>query len=103
MAEDGQKSGLIISIVIIQILALIGAFLMAKLSIRIGNIKTLILLLYGLCTAAFIVKKTWFYILAALQVWLWEVSSNCSSNYSRFLPETTDHASYFSFYDVQRK
>jgi len=106
--EDGQKSGLIISILIIQILASIGAFLMAKLSVKIGNIKTLILSVFLwilICTAAFIVKKeNEFYMLAAcVGLVMGGVQAIARSTYSKFLPETSDHASYFSFYDVSEK
>ncbi len=31
------------------------------------------------------------------------VQAVARSTYSKFLPETTDHASYFSFYDVTEK
>ena len=31
------------------------------------------------------------------------VQAIARSTYSKFLPETTDHASYFSFYDVSEK
>jgi UMF1 family MFS transporter len=31
------------------------------------------------------------------------VQAIARSTYSKFLPETTDHASYFSFYDVTEK
>ncbi|MAO32238.1 MAG: MFS transporter, partial [Crocinitomicaceae bacterium] len=58
-----------------------------------------------ICTAAFIVKKEHeFYILAAfVGLVMGGVQAIARSTYSRFLPETTDHASYFSFYDVSEK
>ena len=31
------------------------------------------------------------------------IQSIARSTYSKYLPETTDHASYFSFYDVSEK
>ena len=106
--KDGVKTGLIISILIIQILASIGAFLMAKLSNKIGNIKTLIMSVFLwiiICVAAFIVKKEYeFYILAAfVGLVMGGVQAIARSTYSKFLPDTSDHASYFSFYDVSEK
>ena len=106
--KDGVKTGLIISILIIQILASIGAFLMAKLSNKIGNIKTLIMSVFlwiFICVAAFIVKKEYeFYILAAfVGLVMGGVQAIARSTYSKFLPDTSDHASYFSFYDVSEK
>ena len=106
--EDEGTTGLIIAILLIQVLAAIGAKLMSNISIKIGNISTLkisvfiwILLCFG---AYFITTPTEFYILASfVGLVMGGIQSIARSTYSKYLPETTDHASYFSFYDVSEK
>ncbi|MCE3294361.1 MAG: hypothetical protein K0R65_75 [Crocinitomicaceae bacterium] len=106
--KDSGSSGLIIAILLIQILGAVGAFLMSRLSRRIGNIKTLglsISIWIVICCVAYIVKTpVQFYCLAAgVGLVMGGVQAMARSTYSKFLPETTDHASYFSFYDVAEK
>ena len=104
---DGT-SGLITAILLIQVLGALGAFLMSRLSSKIGNIKTLILTVsiwvFICCYAFFISEPFEFYILAAsVGLVMGGVQAIARSTYSKFLPVTTDHASYFSFYDVTEK
>ena len=104
---DGT-SGLITAILLIQVLGALGAFLMSRLSSKIGNIKTLIftvsIWVFICCYAFFISEPFEFYILAAsVGLVMGGVQAIARSTYSKFLPETTDHASYFSFYDVTEK
>ncbi len=106
--EEEGKTGLIIAILLIQILGAVGAFLMSRLSVKIGNIRTLIFtvaLWVVLCTLAyFITTPVEFYFLACfVGLVMGGVQSIARSTYSKFLPDTTDHASYFSFYDVTEK
>jgi UMF1 family MFS transporter len=106
--EGSGSTGLIIAILLIQILGALGAFLMSKLSGIIGNIKTLgvsILVWLGICYAAyFITTPNQFYILASfVGLVMGGVQAIARSTYSKFLPETHDHASYFSFYDATEK
>lgn len=104
-----DDSGLIIAILLIQILGALGAFIMSRLSGKIGNIKTLmvsIVIWIGVCLSAFFLVHTPldFYLLAAtVGLVMGGVQAIARSTYSKFLPETTDHASYFSFYDVTEK
>lgn len=102
------STGLIIAILLIQILGALGAFVMSKLSQKIGNIKTLIVsvsIWILLCCLAYYVKKPIeFYLLASgVGLVMGGVQAIARSTYSKFLPVTTDHASYFSFYDVTEK
>jgi UMF1 family MFS transporter len=102
------SSGLIIAILLIQILGATGAFVMSRLSTKIGNIKTLIIAVIfwiGICAAAYLVKTPiQFYFLASgVGLVMGGVQAMARSTYSKFLPDTTDHASYFSFYDVTEK
>ncbi|MEO6233517.1 MAG: MFS transporter [Ferruginibacter sp.] len=103
---ENQK--LIITAVIIQLVAIVGAIGMSKLSARIGNIRVLIftvLLWIGVCIAGyFITTETHFYIIASLVgLVMGGIQSMSRSTYSKFMPETKDTASFFSFYDVTEK
>lgn len=106
--EGSGNSGLIIAILLIQILGAAGAFMMSRLSNKIGNIKTLVfsvIIWMIICLMAFFVKTpVEFYILASMVgLVMGGVQAMARSTYSKFLPDTTDHASYFSFYDVTEK
>ncbi len=101
-------TGLIIAILLIQILGAAGAFIMSRLSQKIGNIQTLILsvcIWIALCCAAYFVRTpVQFYLLASgVGLVMGGVQAVARSTYSKYLPDTTDHASYFSFYDVTEK
>lgn len=106
--NDGKTFGLIISILIIQILAIFGAIMTSYASAKFGNIKTLIVVNFiwmGLCFYAyFMVTPTDFYIAAGFVGFVMGgIQALARSTYSKFLPETKDTASYFSFYDVAEK
>jgi len=99
---------LIITAVIIQIVAIIGAIGMSKLSAKFGNISVLlftVLLWIGVCIAGyFISTETHFYIIASLVgLVMGGIQSLSRSTYSKLMPETKDTASFFSFYDVTEK
>jgi UMF1 family MFS transporter len=101
--------GLIVSILLIQLVAVFGANYTAKLSGKIGNIKTLILILFAwilICAYAFfVVSPMQFYITAGcVGLVMGGVQSLSRSTYSKLIPEKSeDSASYFSFYDVAEK
>lgn len=106
--EDQAKIGLIISVLIIQFVAIGGAYLLSWLSARWGNIKALALTLYiwiGICVIAwFIHSPIEFYFTAALVgLVMGGIQSLSRSTYSKLVPETKDYASFFSFYDVLEK
>ena len=107
---SGQEKtmGLIISILLIQIIAIFGALLSSKLANKWGNIKTLILLngiWVALCVSAyFIYEPIEFYFVAAfVGLCMGGIQSVARSTYSQLIPETLDTTSYFSFYDVAEK
>jgi MFS transporter, UMF1 family len=106
---DSQKTtGLIISILVIQIVAVIGAFLTSRASGKFGNIPTLIFLnsfWAVLCVFAYFVETpNEFYATAGfVGLVMGGIQSLARSTYSKLLPDTTDTASYFSFYDVTEK
>jgi UMF1 family MFS transporter len=101
-------TGLIVSVLIIQFVAVAGAFLFAKFSRKLGNIPVLAIALViwiGICLVAyFIHTPSQFYLLAGVVgLVMGGIQSLSRSTYSKLLPDTIDHASYFSFYDVVEK
>ena len=99
---------LIITAVIIQLVAIVGAIGMSKLSSKLGNIQVLlltVLLWIGVCIAGyFITTETHFYIIASLVgLVMGGIQSLSRSTYSKLMPDTKDTASFFSFYDVTEK
>ncbi|RAJ16307.1 MFS transporter [Olleya aquimaris] len=106
--EDAKTMGLIGSILIIQLIAILGAVLTSKASAKFGNVKTLIIvniIWMLLCFYAyFMVTPLQFYLAAGCVGFVMGgVQSLARSTYSKFLPETEDTTSYFSFYDVAEK
>ena len=100
-----ETSQLIITVLIIQLVAIGGALIFSRVSNKIGNIKTLtiiILIWICICVAAYFVHTvTQFYGLAfSVGMVMGGIQSMSRSTYSKFLPPTKDTASYFSFYDV---
>lgn len=101
--------GLIISILLIQLVAVVGATLTSRLAIKIGNLKTLVfinLIWIAICGYAYyIVSPMQFYFAAAsVGLVMGGIQSLSRSTYSKMLPvDTLDTASYFSFYDVSEK
>ncbi|MEQ8325223.1 MAG: MFS transporter [Vicingaceae bacterium] len=105
---DMPDSGLIISILIIQIIAIGGAYFCSFLSALFGNIRTLSMILVVwllICVLAiYTYTAVQFYLLAALVGFVMGgVQALSRSTYSKILPDTRDHTSYFSFYDVCEK
>jgi MFS transporter, UMF1 family len=99
---------LIISLLIIQVVAIAGAYIMAKLSQRFGNFQVLMLVVIiwiGICIAAyFITTEFQFYIIAvSVGLVMGGIQSLSRSTYGKIMPETHDTASFFSFYDVTEK
>lgn len=107
-SAEEKTTGLIVSILLIQIIAIFGALLSSKLANRWGNIKTLILLnaiWVILCVSAyFIYEPIEFYIVAGfVGLCMGGIQSVARSTYSQLIPKTIDTTSYFSFYDVAEK
>jgi MFS transporter, UMF1 family len=99
---------LIVCILIIQIVAVGGAYTMAKLSDRFGNFRVLmfvVIMWIGICIAAYMITtEMQFYIIAVLVgLVMGGIQSLSRSTYAKTMPETVDTASFFSFYDVTEK
>jgi len=101
---------LIVSILIIQIIAIPGAFLISKLSEKIGNFKTLMLCVLFwilLCIGGYLLPvggTIQFYFLASMVGFVMGgIQSLSRSTYSKLIPKTNDTTSFFSFFDVTEK
>jgi MFS transporter, UMF1 family len=106
--DERDEPKLLMTIIIIQLVAIIGAIVMSRLSKKIGNwwVLTLAVLIWvGVCIAGYNVKSQMeFYILAAIVgLVMGGIQSMSRSTYSKLLPETQDTTSFFSFYDVTEK
>ena len=107
-SDSERTTGLIISIMVIQLVAIFGATMTAKASQRFGNINTLIvinLMWILICIYAYFLNTPMqFYTAAAcVGMVMGGIQSLSRSTYSKFIPETTDTTSFFSFYDVAEK
>jgi UMF1 family MFS transporter len=107
-SDAERTTGLIISILVIQLVAILGATVTARASGKFGNITTLITInifwLLICCYAYFVVSPMDFYIAAAcVGLVMGGIQALSRSTYSKFLPDTTDTTSFFSFYDVAEK
>ncbi len=104
-----DSSNLILTILIIQLVAIVGAVFFNYTSSKVGNIKALLLgiaIWIVVCGFAYVVQKgIGFYVLAAfIGFVMGGIQSLSRSTYSKLIPQhTTDNASYFSFYDVADK
>ena len=106
--QDEKTIGLIVSILLIQLIAMFGAILTSKLSEKFGNIYTLIILNIFwafLCIGAyFITEPNEFYVAAALVgLVMGGIQALSRSTFSKMIPDTENTTSYFSFYDVSQK
>ena len=103
--ENEKFLGLILSMLIIQLIAIFGAWLTARVSEKIGNIRTLIILnliWFILCLVAYFVKyPIEFYIIAGFVGMVMGGTQALSrSTYSKLIPNTENTCSYFSFYQM---
>jgi UMF1 family MFS transporter len=107
-------TNLIITIMLVQIVAIVGAYIFSNISKKIGNIATLkiTLIIWIIVTfAAYLLPgqspnvDIYFYILGGfLGLVLGATQTLARSTYSKLMPEdTVDTATYFSFYDVTEK
>ena len=107
-SDSERTTGLIISILVIQIVAIFGATVTALASKKFGNIQTLIVVnilwLFICIYAYFVITPVDFYIAAGcVGIVMGGIQALSRSTYSKFIPKTTDTASFFSFYDVAEK
>ena len=103
-------TNLILALLIIQLIAVPGAYLIAKLSERIGNFRALmftIIFWILLCVVGYLIPRNGiyqFYILAVMVGFVMGgIQSLSRSTYAKLMPVTKDTTSFFSFYDVTEK
>ena len=107
--SDNQRTvGLIVSILLIQIVAMVGSVITGRLAERLNNISMLIVIngiWLLLCIYAYFVETpSDFYIAAAwVGLVMGSIQTLSRSTYSQNLPDTQDTTSYFSFYEVAEK
>ena len=106
--DSEERFGLIVSILVINIVAILGAILTSKASKKFGNIPTLIginaIWVAICCCAFFVTLPIHFYVTACfVGLVMGGIQALSRSTYSKFLPETEDTTSFFSFYDVTEK
>jgi UMF1 family MFS transporter len=103
--EEGALIGVLL---VIQLIAIVGAWGFTRISARIGNLKTLtaalVLCIFVCVGAYFVITASQFYALAVVVgLIMGGLQSMSRATYSKLLPETTDTASYFSFYEFTEK
>ena len=100
---------LILTVLIIQLVAIGGSYLFAFISKQIGNKNSLVTMVFvwmGICVAAYYVHSVYqFYSLAfVVGMVMGGIQSLSRSTYAKLIPTTTtDHASFFSFFDLTEK
>ena len=108
----GMKQDQLITLVLIlQLVAVVGAYLFSKISEVNGNIyaiKTSVLAWTLICICAFLMEKGMviqFYTLGVfVGMMMGAIQSMSRSTYAKLIPkETTNTASYFSFYETIEK
>ena len=101
-----EEQSLILTVLIIQLVGALGAWVFAMVSKARGNrfaIITMIAIWIGICISAyFIMTEFQFFVLAfVVGMVMGGIQSLSRATYSKLIPEDTeDTASYFSFYDV---
>ncbi len=103
-----EEDFLIITVLVIQLIAIFGANLFAKLSSRIGGISTLIIIVaiwVLVCIFAYFTVNQWQFVSIAALVGfvMGGIQSMSRSTYTKFLPKEEEHSSYYSFYELTEK
>lgn len=108
--EMGLKEDVLIpTILVIQLVGMAGAWMFARLSEKFGNLRALMVTIVSwilICIFAYFITNTVQFVTAAffIGIVMGGSQSLARSTYSKMLPaDTTDHTSYFSFYDVMEK
>lgn len=103
-------TNLIISILIIQVIAIPGAYAISWISGRIGNLRTLmglVILWTILCYVGYLLPVHGIYqfygLASAFGFVMGGTQSLSRSTYAKLMPVTKDTTSFFSFYDVTEK
>jgi len=104
-----ETSQLIMVVLVIQLVAILGATVFARLSERYGNFSVLVSIVVmwiSITLLAYTVQNFTQFVGLAIYVGIvmGAIQSLFRSTYAKLIPENqTEHASYFSFYDVTEK
>lgn len=103
-----ETADLIITILLIQLVGIGGAYLFARLAKVLGNPEAILIALLiwtGICIGAwFTTTRNEFFLLASVVgIVMGGTQSLSRSTFALYLPQTKDHASYFSLLDVTEK
>jgi UMF1 family MFS transporter len=104
-----KEDVLIPTVLIIQLVGMLGAWMFSRLSGRLGNLPALLISIAGwsvIVVGAFFITNTMHFLVVAffIGIVMGGSQSLARSTYSKMLPTgTTDHTSFFSFYDVMEK
>lgn len=107
--DEERSQSLIISILLIQFLGIAGSFIISKASAIWGNLRTLLVLIFLwilICAGTYGLVHTpvhFYAVAASVGLVMGGIQSLSRSTFSKMLPDTHDHASYFSFFDVSEK
>ncbi len=108
--EIGLKEDVLIPTVLaIQLVGMGGAWMFARLSAKLGNLRALMISVFAwtlICVYAYTITDALGFLIAAffIGIVMGGSQSLARSTYSKMLPDdTTDHTSFFSFYDVMEK
>jgi UMF1 family MFS transporter len=106
----GLKDDVLIpTILVIQLVGMLGAWMFARISEKLGNMRALMITIIAwalICWGAYFITDAIQFLTAAFFIGLVMGGSQslARSTYSKMLPaDTTDHTSFFSFYDVMEK
>lgn len=108
--QVGLKEDVLIPTVLaIQLVGMLGAWMFARISGKLGNLRALMITVLAwtlICVGAYYIVDAVGFLIAAffIGIVMGGSQSLARSTYSKMLPEdTTDHTSFFSFYDVMEK
>jgi len=108
--EMGLREDVLIpTILVIQLVGMLGAWMFARISEKLGNLRALMITIVMwtlICIGAYFIINTIQFVTAAffIGIVMGGSQSLARSTYSKMLPaDTTDHTSFFSFYDVMEK
>lgn len=106
--EESKDTYIIMTVLIIQFVGVAGSLIFSKISSKRGNVRALIfgIVIYTIvCVWSYFVHGMYaFFVIAGLVgLGMGGIQSLARSTFSKLLPETEDHASYFSFFDFIEK
>jgi len=108
--ELGLRENILIpTILAIQLVGMLGAWMFARISEKLGNLRALMITVVSwaiICIGAYFVTDAIGFLTVAffIGIVMGGSQSLARSTYSKMLPaDTTDHTSFFSFYDVMEK